>query len=390
MVPILLDYETLRCIWWVALGILLIGFAIMDGFDMGVAFLNPLIGNTDIERRIILNTIKPVWEGNQVWLILAAGSVFAAFPTIYATAFSSFYIAMLLLLLSLIVRPVSLEFRDKFDISKRKYWDYALFTSGLVPPLIFGVVFGNLFQGVPFFFDEMHVPHYVSNEGISGYFGGFFLLLNPFGLFCGLISLAMLTTHGAIYLAVKTQGIIRVKATKVIYIGLAIWFILFAVGYLWVEKIEGFVVTHNLDSNAPSNPLVKEVVRSIGVWNKNYLNYPILYTIPLLAFINCFITAALIFFGYRATAFISSSLMIAGTIVTAGIALFPFMLTSSHTPSHSLILWDSTSSHLTLWLMALATVLFMPLIIIYTSWVYRVLRRPLTEELVEETIDSLY
>ena len=126
MVPILLDYETLRYIWWVALGILLIGFAIMDGFDMGVAFLNPLIGNTDMERRIILNTIKPVWEGNQVWLILAAGSVFAAFPTIYATAFSSFYIAMLLLLLSLIVRPVSLEFRDKFDISKgNKFSTYA-------------------------------------------------------------------------------------------------------------------------------------------------------------------------------------------------------------------------------------------------------------------------
>jgi cytochrome d ubiquinol oxidase subunit II len=200
----------------------------------------------------------------------------------------------------------------------------------------------------------------------------------------------MLMTHGAIFLAVKTQGNLCVRATKVIYIGLTVWFILFAVGGFWVKQIEGFEIVHSLGHNAPSNPLAKEVIKSIGAWNKNYANYPILYIIPLLAFAGCAITAILTYCGYRATAFISSGLMVACTIATAGIALFPFMLPSSHTPSHSLVIWDSTSSHLTLWLMTLATVIFVPLVVTYTSWVYRVLRGPITEEYVKKHTDSLY
>lgn len=172
MIPILLDYETLRLIWWVLLGILLIGFAIMDGFDMGVAFLNPIIGRTDTENRVILNTVGPVWDGNQVWLLLAGGAIFAAFPPVYAASFSGFYIAMLLVLLSLIVRPVSFEYRNKFAIEHRKYWDYSLFASGLIPPVVFGVAFGNLFQGVPFYLDASLKPHYVPAEGFPGWFGG--------------------------------------------------------------------------------------------------------------------------------------------------------------------------------------------------------------------------
>lgn len=390
MIPIPFEYETLRLIWWVLLGILLIGFAIMDGFDMGVAFLNPIIGRTDAERRIILNTVGPVWDGNQVWLLLAGGAIFAAFPAIYAAAFSGFYIPMLLVLLSLIMRPVSFEFRNKFDISKRKYWDYSLFLSGLIPPLVFGVAFGNLFQGVPFFLDELRQPHYVTGSGILGILGGFPTLLNPFGLLCGLVSVLMLIVHGAVFLACKTKGIVHDRAVKVIYITIIIWFILFLLGGLWIGKIEGFKIVGSIDHNGPSNPMIKEVTRIVGSWSENYVNYPMLIFVPLIAFICSGVTAFLTCWKWHSSAFIFSGLMIASVIATAGIALFPFLLPSSIKPNHSLTLWDATSSSITLWLMTIAALIFIPIIIIYTSWAYRVMRGTITEKYVKENTTTLY
>src|SRR5450759_5289486 len=191
IMPIPVDYEILRVIWWLFLGVLLIGFAIMDGFA--------LVARTETERRVAINTIGPVWDGNQVWLITGGGAVFAAFPPVYAASFSGFYIAMFLVLASLILRPVGFEFRNKIkDRRWRTFWDYALFAGGFVPSLVFGVAFGNLLQGVPFRIDaDMRVLY----EG-----GGLFELLNPFGIMCGLVSVAMLTTHGAVYLTVKAEG----------------------------------------------------------------------------------------------------------------------------------------------------------------------------------------
>ncbi|MDD5586349.1 MAG: cytochrome d ubiquinol oxidase subunit II, partial [Alphaproteobacteria bacterium] len=177
------DYEILRLIWWVLLGVLLMGFAVMDGFDMGAAALLPFVTRNDSERRIVINTVGPVWEGNQVWLILGAGAVFAAWPALYATAFSGFYLAMFLVLFTLILRPVAFKFRSKREGRLwRGTWDTCLFLSGTVPPLIFGVAFGNILQGVPFTFDEAMRMTYE---------GGLLGLLNPFALLCGLVSLAM-------------------------------------------------------------------------------------------------------------------------------------------------------------------------------------------------------
>src|SRR5450759_4533128 len=182
------DYETLRIIWWLLLGVLLIGFAIMDGFDLGVAALLRVLAKTDDERRALLETIEPVWEGNQVWLILGAGAIFAAWPLLYAAAFSGFYFAMLLTLLAFIVRPVGFNFRNKIaDPRWRGTWDWILTVAGLVPPLIFGVAFGNVFLGVPLHYDE--------TLRIS-YAGGFFALLRPFPVLVGLVSIAMILMHG--------------------------------------------------------------------------------------------------------------------------------------------------------------------------------------------------
>src|SRR5271168_1082139 len=174
------EYEVFRVIWWALLGVLLIGLAVMDGFDLGAAMLMPIIGKTDAERRVVLNTVGPVWEGNQVWLILGAGAIFAAWPMLYAVAFSGFYFAMLLLLVSLILRPVGFKYRSKLENHGwRNFWDGALFVGGLVPALVYGVAFGNVLQGVPFTFD---------NFLRLTYSGSFFALFNPFALLTGIIS----------------------------------------------------------------------------------------------------------------------------------------------------------------------------------------------------------
>src|SRR6516165_527735 len=167
-----LDYETLRLIWWLFLGVLLIGFAIMDGYDLGVGMLLPLVARSDTERRVAINAIAPFWEGNQVWFILGGGAVFAAWPPVYAASFSGFYLAMFLVLGTLILRPVGFDFRNKLAEPRwRNAWDWALTVGGAVPALLFGVAFGNLFLGLPFHYDELQRPVFT---------GSFFSLLHPF------------------------------------------------------------------------------------------------------------------------------------------------------------------------------------------------------------------
>lgn len=370
MIPLPLDYETLRLIWWATLGILLIGLAVMDGFDMGVAFLNPFLGKKDVENRQIINTIAPFWDGNQVWLILAGGAIFAAFPAIYAASFSGFYLAMLLVLLSLILRPVALEFRQKFaNPSARKGWDYALFASGLIPPLVFGVAFGNLFLGVPFYLDDMQMPHYVDT-----FLGSFFHLLKPFALLTGVISVTMLATHGAVFMAAKLDGPVRARALKTAQYGLLLWLVLFAIGGLWVGHLNGLVITSPVMHGGASDPQLKTVTTVAGAWLGNFHAYPLLYIVPLFAVLGAVVCSLLLARGKYALAFAASGSMVAGTVATAGVALFPFMMTSSLNPAHSFTVWDSSSSHLTLWLMTLAAIIFVPIVLTYTAWAFHKLR----------------
>lgn len=385
MIPIPFDYETLRIVWWVLLGVLLIGIAVMDGFDMGVAFLNPILGRTDSERRVIINTVGPVWDGNQVWLITGGGAIFAAWPAVYATAFSGFYLAMFLVLVSLILRPVSFEYRNKFSAGKRAAWDYTLFLSGIVPPLVFGVAFGNLFLGTPFKIDDFQLPHYV-----DGYLSSFFHLLAPFALLTGLVSVAMHTAHGAVYLAAKSTGVVQARAAKTIPIATILWAVLFIIGGVWVSRLDGYTITSALDHNGMSNPTTKTVIVENGVWLRNYTSYPMLYIVPALALFSAVMTMILAKARRFALAFIPSGLTVACTIATAGIALFPFLMTSSLEPSHSLTIWDASSSYMTLWLMTLAAVIFVPIVLTYTAWAFRIMRAPVSEEAVKANSDHLY
>jgi cytochrome d ubiquinol oxidase subunit II len=206
-----MDYESLKLIWWLLVGVLLIGFAIMDGHDMGVGTLLPFVGKNDVERRVIINTVAPHWDGNQVWFITAGGAIFAAWPLVYATAFSGFYWAMMAALWALFFRPVGFDYRSKVqNATWRGTWDWGLFIGGTVPPIIFGVAFGNLLLGVPFQFDDTLR---------STYTGTFWQLLNPFALLAGIVSLSMITFQGAHYLMLRTEGDIyrRVRTASLIF-----------------------------------------------------------------------------------------------------------------------------------------------------------------------------
>ena len=376
-----MDYELLRLLWWALLGILLIGIAVMDGFDMGAAILLPIVGRTDIERRIIINTVGPVWEGNQVWLILGAGAIFAAWPPLYAVAFSGFYLAMFLLLCSLILRPVGFKFRSKLEGRRwRSAWDAALFIGGLVPALVFGVAFGNVLQGVPFRFDPTLRMTYE---------GSLLGLFNPFALLCGLVSVAMITMHGAAYLACKTGGEVRARARQMGVKAAIALIVLFVLGGLWATQIDGYVISQAAAPDGPSNPLNKTVERSAGALLSNYGTHPWMILAPLLAIVAALGAAALARGGGRAIlAFVASGLAVAGVIATAGLSLFPFLLPSSLDPVSSLTVWDASSSRLTLGVMAVVTALILPVIMLYTAWVYRVLRGPVTAESIGQDSHS--
>ena len=378
-----LDYETLRVIWWLLLGVLLGGFAIFDGFDFGVAMLIPWVANDDLERRVIINTVGPVWEGNQVWLVLGGGAIFAAWPMLYAVSFSGLYLAMMLLLAALIVRPVAFKYRSKEQSATwRNAWDIGLVISGFVPALLFGVAMGNVLLGVPFHFD---------GDLRSFYTGSFFGLLSPFALICGLTSVAMIVMQGGTYLATKTEGELRKRSSAISRLAAMTALALFVLAGLWVAYgLEGYVLKGQLLHDLPSNPLHKTVVKETGAWMHNYLQWPWLAMVPLLAILSGISVVLLLNMERVKTAFVASSITTGALVATVGVSMFPFILPSSSQPGASLLVWDSSSSHMTLFLMLLATVVFMPLVLAYTAWVYRVLRGPITKQFIKDNDEAVY
>ncbi|CAK6494971.1 Cytochrome bd-I ubiquinol oxidase subunit 2 [Pantoea sp. Nvir] len=377
------DYEVLRFVWWLLIGILLVGFAVADGFDMGVGMLTRLMGRNDTERRIMINSIAPHWDGNQVWLITAGGALFAAWPMVYAAAFSGFYVAMILVLASLFFRPVGFDYRSKIeDMRWRGMWDWGVFIGSFVPPLVIGVAFGNLLQGVPFHADEFLRLDYTGN---------FFQLLNPFGLLAGVVSVAMILTQGATYLQMRTEGELHLRSRAVAQVAALVMLVCFALAGVWVKYgIDGYVITSAIDHHAASNPLGKTVVREAGAWLANFNHMPVLWLFPLLGVLLPLLTVIFSRCEKGGWAFISSSLTLACVIMTAGIALFPFIMPSSIEPGMSLTMWDSTSSQRTLTVMTFAAIIFVPIILAYTSWCYYKMYGRITKEHIERNTHSLY
>lgn len=378
----MLDYPTLKIIWWLLVGVLLVGFAIMDGHDMGVGTLLPFVGRNDVERRVVINTVGPHWDGNQVWFITGGGAIFAAWPLVYATAFSGFYWAMLAVLWALFFRPVGFDYRSKIhDARWRSTWDWGLFIGGAVPPLIFGVAFGNLLQGVPFGFDD---------SLRSTYTGTFWQLLNPFALLAGVVSSAMITMHGGVYLAHRTEGTVQARARRAA-IGAALLMVLaFVAAGVWLQGIDGYRITSVIDPFALPDPLAKTVVREAGAWMANYRLQPLLWGLPAMGVAGALLAAGLVAVGRTLVAFVASALALVGVIGTAGASMFPFIMPSSSQPSASLTVWDSVSSHLTLGLMFWATLILMPVIVLYTSWAYQVMSGKVTAAYIRENEHGAY
>src|SRR5487761_2080191 len=263
------DCETLKLIWWVLVGVLLIGFAITDGFDLGVGALLPFLGKSDDERRVIINSVGATWEGNQTWFITAGGALFAAWPLVYAAAFSGMYFALILTLFALFFRPVGFDYRSKVqDARWRSAWDWGLFVGGFVPALIFGVAFGNLLQGVPFSFDA---------DTRLTYTGSFWALLNPFAILAGVVSVSMLVMHGAVYLQIRTVGIIEKRATNAVRISAIVLITTFAAAGFWIAAgIPGYKIISIGATNLALTPLDKQVEIVAGAWMNNFNAHPLL------------------------------------------------------------------------------------------------------------------
>jgi cytochrome d ubiquinol oxidase subunit II len=373
------DYETLRVTWWLLLGTLLIGFAITDGFDLGVGAIFRFVGRTDEERRALLESVEPVWEGNQVWFILAGGAVFAAWPLLYAASFSGLYLAMFLILVAFILRPVGFTYRNKLtDARWRNAWDFALLIGGAVPALLFGVAFGNLFLGVPFHFDELQRPVYT---------GGFFNLLHPYALLVGVVSLSMLVLHGASYAALKVADPMGARARSVGLVAAGTFIVSFVAAGVWVgSSIGGHHIMSGGNPLDPSNPLGKTVEVTQGAWLTNFREHAVLWLAPAAALLGAAAAAGLLASRRAGWAFVASCITQAGTILTAGIALFPFLMPSSTHPGHGLTIWDASSSEKTLGIMLIAVIVFLPIVLMYTAWVFRVLRGRITLEEIRKHV----
>lgn len=379
----MLDYEVLKVIWWLFIGVLLAGFAIMDGQDMGIGTLLPFLGKNDDEKRIMINAVAPHWDGNQVWFITGGGAIFAAWPLIYATSFSGFYWAMLLVLFALFFRPVGFDYRSKVENTVwRTTWDWLLFVGSVVPPIVCGVAFGNLLEGVPFYFDD-HLRSY--------YTGSFWALLNPFALLCGIVSICIFIAQGSNYLVLRSVGDLQNRAVKCSQAAGLLFAILFVIAGVWVYfGIKGYVITSAIDPAMLPNPLNKTVEVQEGAWFANFAKYPVLWLLPAAAVVGALLSTMLISAKKAGLAIICSSLAMIGTVFTPLAAMFPFLMPSSTNLASSLTAWDCTSSHTTLFVMFIVTLIFLPIVLLYTGWAYKVLSGKLTTKVIQDNSKSLY
>lgn len=382
------DYETLKFLWWCIIGFLFIGFAITDGMDMGIGGLLPFVAKRDVERRVVINTVGAHWDGNQVWFITAGASLFAAWPMVYATAFSGFYFAMMLTLFALFLRPLAFDYRSKIESPRwRENWDKALFVGSMVPPLVFGIAFGNLLQGVPFHFDSLMRVTYT---------GSFFALFNPFALLAGVTSVAMVLLHGSTWLVMRTDADVAKRSANIGSIVAIVLTVTFAIaGVMIWQNINGYQVTSLINTMGQAQPTIKEVSIVSGAWLDNYKTTPLLWLAPLSGLIMPLVAAFLLTKKAKSTlvkvfAFVASTMSIIGVILTVGIAMFPFIMPSSSQPEHSLLMWDAVSSEGTLNLMLIVVAVFIPIIIGYTFWCYKKMWRTVTIAEIEQNKHTAY
>lgn len=345
-----MDISFFQVIWFVLWGVLWAAYFMLDGFVIGTGFMSGFIAKTDTEKRVLINSVGPVWDGNEVWLLTAGGATFAAFPTTYALMFSNLYSALILLLFSLIVRGVSFEFRGKIDSdSWRGSWDKAIIVSSFLLALLFGVAFGNIFKGVP-----------MRNDFVSlqfTYEGGLIGLLNPYGIVTGLLFVLLFAVHGSLYISVKTVGELSSRA-------------LAYANKIWPALLVTAVTF--LGFTYPATKLYD-----------NYLKAPVLLIIPIVAVVSLVLIKVFAAKEEKGKAFICSCLTAVFVVFTGVTGLFPNLLPSNIDPASSLTIYNSSSSLITLKLMTVVALIVVPIVIAYKIWVYRIFRAPVTEDQIE-------
>ncbi|HEX7380882.1 MAG TPA: cytochrome d ubiquinol oxidase subunit II [Nevskiaceae bacterium] len=361
-------YAALKIVWWLVLGGLFMAIGVMIGQDMGVGTSLRYLGRDDYERRAVLNMIGPHWDGNQVWFVLGGGSLFAAFPTVYATLFSGLYIVMLILLWAMIVRPLGFEYRGKMPSERwRRNWDLMLFISGFVPMLVFGTALGNAFIGFPFHFNDLMQSFYPNGFGFAS-------LFNPFAvIICGLMAVALALYQGGAMVNLRGEGVIAARARRMMAWAAIVAVVLFTVGGIWLSQMTGYAPSGAVDPSMAANPLASTASAGKGLWLANFFAHPALFIVPILVYGGLGFGSMFARSGHERLAWWSGALAWAATVGTVGAALFPMLAPSYVTPDQSLTVWNSTSSLRTLaWMLGFAVV-FIPLIVLYTSWAFRVM-----------------
>lgn len=386
-------FEILQLLGWLAVGLLLIIFALTAGFDFGAGIVLPFMGKNDMERRAIVNTVGPTWDGNQVWLITAGGAIFAIWPRAYAASFSGFYLAFLAVLWALFLRPVSFEYRSKLHSQRwRTFWDWALFCGSIVPVLLMGVAVGNLFVGVPFQFDAASLRFFYGPTMSDAHaFANLLGLLNPFSLFCGIVAVVMMVMHGSAYLALRNEGAIHTRAKIMIRLSALLLIVLFAIGGFWIANISG--MHWYASSGSPMlHPLTNNVLVSKGAWLQNYGLHPWMLIAPALGFLGALCAFFLSKKDHSVTTLIATGTSLFGVIATFGLSLFPFIMPSSIKPEQSLLVWNASSSQLSLTGILIAAVVMIPIIFYYTNFVYRKMwgRTKMSVERVQQEQHVLY
>ncbi len=332
----------LQDIWFFLWGLLWAVYFLTDGFDLGLGSLLPFIANDENEKRIIYNAMGPLWDGNEVWLLTAGGVTFAAFPTVYATMFSSLYTALMLILFALIVRGVSFEFRGKVDSPGwRKIWDTYMFVGSLLPAILFGAAFANIFRGIP-----------IDGQGI--YKGTFFTLLNPYGLLGGILFLMLFLVHGSLWLAIKSNGALHQRAVA---LAKKLWVVLLVVAVIFLVASKFATTLYD-----------------------NYFKYPALFLVILITVAGLF--GVRIFLAKESCwkAWFSSALTIVGATFFGVVGLYPRMFPSSLDPAYTLTAHNASSSPLTLKIMLIVALIFVPIVIAYQAWAYRLFSGKVREE----------
>jgi cytochrome d ubiquinol oxidase subunit II len=379
-----MDYATLKLIWWGLVLFMMVGFIVMDGFDLGIAMLLPVVSKDDEDRRLVINSVGPVWEGNQVWLIAGAGALFAAWPLVYAAAFSALYVPFMFLLFGLFLRPVGFDYRSKLaDPVWRRWWDRALVAGGLVPTLVLAAAIALVMQGLPFRFDSALRLHY----GPFDWHWGWFASVVATGV-------SLLLLHGASFLQAKVEGTPALRARGLAILLAPLVTLCYLLAGWHLLDLPGYQLTglagQPFDPNAAISPLMKGVIPQSSGWLGNYFDYPLLWLAPLVGALAPLASGIAAWLERGRIALLASGLTCAAMLCSVAIALFPFVLPSSLDPASSLTLWDGTSSYKTLAIMFGIVLVLMPINLGYTGWVYRVVRGKLDRARIKRDSHQLY